>query len=517
MESLSKKILAFVIIMVVTIPFCNFAFAQTLNFNMSGTIDTALNQQLNTNELVVKIKKTANRFSEAQEYKIRIDAAGKFKANLTFKEQFAYLSFELEDKRKNSVNKGSRLSVSFPKSRPLQELYLFEAGDNVHMQIQKGGILSFSGIGSEKLNCQWQLYNLEPIPEIINRRASALSAQRLLKERLLLLEQSATLSVSLRKAILNSYKKQLSTTVYSLLSLDLNASAYYALVAPLKWNLLSFSSGGEKMQLHDYYQGLLKRMPLASLAVDEQTAASSAYLADALFEIELTELRLSLNKTAYSEGDNFVEVYDRIKLKYIGALRDKLIYLCFENLPKSSSSAKKFVNNAMAELTEPVYREMLLALASKRYKTYPFAFADVNGKIHQLKDYAGKVVVIDLWFTGCINCIRLNTAMHPIIDHYGSSKDVVFITVSTDQKDVWLKSLAGGLYTHPKSINLFTNNLGLADPFIRNYQFSGFPQQLLIDKSGFLVTTSPPRPDGSVAMQQAFMKLVDAYANQIHK
>ena len=55
----------------------------------------------------------------------------------------------------------------------------------------------------------------------------------------------------------------------------------------------------------------------------------------------------------------------------------------------------------------------------------------------------------------------------------------------------------------------------MADPFIRNYQFRGFPQQLLIDKSGFLVTTSPPRPDGSEAMKQEFMKLVDTYASQI--
>ncbi len=49
------------------------------------------------------------------------------------------------------------------------------------------------------------------------------------------------------------------------------------------------------------------------------------------------------------------------------------------------------------------------ALDLKPYKggpTPPLALTDINGKRHDLKDYAGKVVMVQFWATYCAPCIK---------------------------------------------------------------------------------------------------------------
>jgi cytochrome oxidase Cu insertion factor (SCO1/SenC/PrrC family) len=126
---------------------------------------------------------------------------------------------------------------------------------------------------------------------------------------------------------------------------------------------------------------------------------------------------------------------------------------------------------------------------------YPFTLPDSTGKMVSLKDFTGKLVIVDCWFTGCAACAELAKVIDDqVLPKYIDNKNVVFVSVCVDKTvEKWKTSLKSGEYTNAKSINLFTEGLALNHPFIKNYQFHGFPQLLLIDKKGNIFTPALPR------------------------
>ncbi|HEY8956305.1 TlpA disulfide reductase family protein [Chitinophaga sp.] len=117
-----------------------------------------------------------------------------------------------------------------------------------------------------------------------------------------------------------------------------------------------------------------------------------------------------------------------------------------------------------------------------------FAYPDRNGKMYHLKDFLGKVVLIDVWATWCKPCLAEQPALEELEKSF-EGKDVVFLSVSIDtEKDKWknmveTKKLSG--------LHLFTNNEG---NLIGDYEIVSVPRFILIDKNGKMVSFDAARP-----------------------
>lgn len=123
---------------------------------------------------------------------------------------------------------------------------------------------------------------------------------------------------------------------------------------------------------------------------------------------------------------------------------------------------------------------------------YDFKLKDSNGKTVKLSDFKGKVVVLDFWFTGCINCMNFyRSSLSNAERHYWHNSDVIFISVCIDKdKSTWLTSLKKGLYTSDASVNLYTGGLGDRHPVIKSYQITTYPQPIIINKTGGILSRS---------------------------
>ena len=117
---------------------------------------------------------------------------------------------------------------------------------------------------------------------------------------------------------------------------------------------------------------------------------------------------------------------------------------------------------------------------------------DANGKSVNLSDYVGKIIVLDFWFTGCINCMKffqgeLSNADH----HFAGDSNVVFISICIDKdRNTWLRSLAGGKYASKESVNLYTNGIGDQHPIVKAFQVLSYPQPIVLDRTGGIISRS---------------------------
>jgi cytochrome oxidase Cu insertion factor (SCO1/SenC/PrrC family) len=111
---------------------------------------------------------------------------------------------------------------------------------------------------------------------------------------------------------------------------------------------------------------------------------------------------------------------------------------------------------------------------------------DGKRKKVSLSDCKGKVLVLDFWFTGCINCMNFyRSSLSKAEEYYKRDTNVVFMSVNVDRdRAMWLKSLANGRYASKRSVNLFTEGLGAGHPLIKLYRVSSYPQVIIISKKG---------------------------------
>lgn len=484
--------------------FSRTAEGQNNKIEISGRVDQRITKLYSSDELSIRVNKTCNQQSQGKRFFVSIDSAGYFKTQLFFKDTIVYLSFEFEEKTESNF-KGSFRASSLNMNRPMEEVYMFQCGDSVNVDIRNDGRLLFAGRGSEKLTCQSLIYNIDPIPYSVNFRLSDLSGA---KESLLLMESSIRGATQLRLNILLSYKTQLSTGVYNLLYADAIASAEYAFLRRLASSVLYRSISDTKFVQQYYETYLLERRNLEANIPQKD---ASIYYPDMIFLREFLSFDIR-HRTKVIRKLAFKEIYERILNNYSKKLRDKLLFICFERLiPRYSTEAIPFAVDALNAMNVGYYREHLANLIETQKKAFPFSrLYDAEDKEHKLSEYQGKLVIIDFWFTGCTPCILLAKAMHPVFEKYRENKNIVFLTISTDNKGLWLKSVASGLYNSKGMINLHTNGLGFNHPLIKHYNFKGFPQQLIIDKNGQLISSAPIRPMNNENKQLLIRQINDA-------
>lgn len=485
----------------------NTASSQTDIINITGKIDSSILQSFNSSELLIKIHDPIKKFlNQERIIPATVNQNGFFSTMIKPISSLTYLSFWVKNNNRNSGI--TRVHHPF-RQIYLDEMYLFETGDSIHIDILKEGKLHFSGKGNEKLNCQFRIYDTSIKPSSIKLMITSLLNEKQYDKALDFERVALDMALSLRLKILNNYKGKFSDSVYNMIYLDAISSAEYESLYPL-WNKalqpLKVDYEEAKISIQDFFTKYwLKAYANTN---NRPLITESAYFIEYLFEREWNTYKLF--STNLVKGDSFKGIYEQIKQKYDGKVRDQLLLVCLRKLNRYfPDEIKLYIKDAAKTAGEKAYK-IAIELWSKKYgAAYPFEFEDENSKVHRLSDYRGKLIVLDFWFTGCLPCIELNAAMHSIVESYKNNNDIVFITVCEDRnKEQWVKSLISGKYTSPGTINLYTNGLGTNHPMLKYYNFMGAPQQLIIDKKGNLITLNAPHPNNEINRNK-FIKLIN--------
>jgi cytochrome oxidase Cu insertion factor (SCO1/SenC/PrrC family) len=118
--------------------------------------------------------------------------------------------------------------------------------------------------------------------------------------------------------------------------------------------------------------------------------------------------------------------------------------------------------------------------------------ADAHGNFVRLSDFKGKIIVLDFWFTGCINCMKFFRGGLSIAErHFMDDSSVVFISICIDKdKNTWRSSLEKGKYASKESVNLYTNGMGEQHPVVKAFQVVSYPQPIVLDRKGGVISRS---------------------------
>lgn len=109
-----------------------------------------------------------------------------------------------------------------------------------------------------------------------------------------------------------------------------------------------------------------------------------------------------------------------------------------------------------------------------------FSFPDAKGKMHSLKSFKGKIVLVDFWASWCGPCRQEIPNVKKYYEEYKSNKKIAFVSVSIDAKRTdWDKAVKE---ENMPWLQLLAPNGG--KEIMDSYQFSGIPFIILIDQDG---------------------------------
>lgn len=117
-----------------------------------------------------------------------------------------------------------------------------------------------------------------------------------------------------------------------------------------------------------------------------------------------------------------------------------------------------------------------------------FKCTDVDGKHYTLADFKGKYVYIDVWATWCGPC-KKEAPYFAELERKFSGKDIYFIGVSCDKnREAWVNMIRGG-----KSAGVQLH-LDPESAFMSDYEISGIPRFILLDKEGRIISAKATAP-----------------------
>lgn len=118
----------------------------------------------------------------------------------------------------------------------------------------------------------------------------------------------------------------------------------------------------------------------------------------------------------------------------------------------------------------------------------------------------GKVVVLNLWFINCPNCVEEIKLLNQVVDEYKDNKDVVFLSPAASRKADLSKFLAKNPFKYqviPDAAVLILSKFGVPD---KHGEINiPFPMHYILDR------------DGKVILKQEGIKGVEAVKAELKK
>lgn len=114
-----------------------------------------------------------------------------------------------------------------------------------------------------------------------------------------------------------------------------------------------------------------------------------------------------------------------------------------------------------------------------------FSARDMSGKMVSIAELRGKVVVLNLWFINCPNCLSEIKMLNQLVQEYKNNKDVVFIAPAASPQrelEVFLKKNPFEYQVLPDSIMMIVMKFGTPN---KNGELNvPFPMHYVIGRDG---------------------------------
>lgn len=246
------------------------------------------------------------------------------------------------------------------------------------------------------------------------------------------------------------------------------------------------------VQYYKYYSIMLIDMeltdPLKKLYTFNESYYNSHIYCEQIYNmVQLNMGKMSL-KTKYAYLDSLLPQRLKIPLMTM-MLRDEVDkktppeeIVSMLDAVYASSDAPEYKAHILDQLARQVYFK-------KGMKAPDFIVENEKGQKLNLASFKGKVVYMDFWFASCAPCHQLFQKIKPVKDHFENNSEVVFLTISVDDKEEWKKALQKFKIAGQHA---YTENRERRHAILKDYKIQEYPTTFLIDKNGqiFLAHTS---------------------------
>jgi peroxiredoxin len=147
----------------------------------------------------------------------------------------------------------------------------------------------------------------------------------------------------------------------------------------------------------------------------------------------------------------------------------------------SSRDVQAQLNQSLLSVDQAVQETLDEDKRSAAIKDKPapdFTAPDIDGNRHTLRDFRGKIVVLDFWYRGCGWCMRAMPQVNQVADDF-RSKPVVILGLNTDSDIADPKFVIGALKLNYPVLRIDQN-------VVTQFQVQAFPSLLVLDSKGIV-------------------------------
>lgn len=363
------------------------------------------------------------------------------------------------------------------RNRPL----LVKDNIQINLNIDKMGKVSLVDGQVELIDCQIKLANLNKYPRAKSAKINIEDLDNIFRAR--------TSNIYLMDSILTQYVGTISDAEKTILRADCLTRINLALLSILG----NFKSDIKTTKYaYEKFHEIINNERVELLTDD---IIYPCLTGEYGFRRAYTDLKIRRN--IYGQKYTYADIYDEINTNSENLLRDRSIAESILNEIQYDQFPINYLDSALTVLKDSLSRSVVLA--NKESRTIGkdlllFDFEDTHGNDISLPDFKGKVVIVDFWYNGCLGCAKLSKGLEKVIENL-HGQEVIFLSVNVDKKrSKWIDGIKLGIYTSSHSLNVYTKGLGYDHPFLLHYKYRSFPQLMIIDQNGKLVTSNATRP-----------------------
>lgn len=206
------------------------------------------------------------------------------------------------------------------------------------------------------------------------------------------------------------------------------------------------------------------------------------------------------------DKDNFMKIYagkiedGKVRSAFLVRLLELTLMKGYsDNFPAYVESIRNSItgDKDLAALKEVEATYVALKEANKEIlKGMPapeFTAVDVNGKEYKLSDFAGKVVVLDFWFTGCVPCKMEMPYMEKIAEAM-KGDSIQFISMSLDSGNQLLPAWKEMVKDQNGPVLNLNVPAGFKSPLAKKFGIRSVPRIVIIDGQGKIYDSNALRP-----------------------
>jgi thiol-disulfide isomerase/thioredoxin len=410
------------------------------------------------------------------------------------------------------VTRDSMLARKFNPESDLTRIhvfrYLIEPGDSIEMAESDVLVnyaplpgsyyhkLIFKGKGVEKYNCIQQL----DINDVNFRRINPHS-NRFSISNYRLIDSLANAQLG----ALEAYRSKLSPMAFTTLQGEI--VGYYQL---LKYTIFSNS----ELDLADKLDTLKGYVDPIANFIAERKYYSNGFIPYSFNFTGMIMEKYRIDSCLIpAKTFNFSHCYAYLKNNFSGPLREKLLTLLItDDHYLGETDLLEYIKETLMIASDPYLKNLLEqekdGLISSLYH-FDYYLTDTKGQKVSISGFKNKVVVMDFWYNGCGPCRELAPVLEKIERQF-EGKNVVFLSVNTDNQERWIDALKGGKYSSSYAVNLNVGSAGRNHALLKHYLIQGYPTVLLFDKNGTKIQFNERLEDRERLLSEKIARLLQS-------